>query len=97
MQLCAFTSSGVKLLLTIGSLIKLYIQYMDRIAEGLLSTTGRHQWDLGYRSYLFNMYLIVEFHVEWHKYHIVSSWAVKHPDIILECVVIDTIGKCCAV
>lgn len=97
MQLYASTSSGVKLPASVRSVIKLYIQYMDGIAEGLLTTAGRRRGDPGYRSYLFNMYLVVDFHVGRHEHHVVSSWAAEHPDIIIECVDIDTIGKCSAV
>jgi len=88
----AFT--GVRLPPNLRSLIKRYIQYMDAVAEGLLTTAGNRKGDVNYRSYLFNMYLVVDSLVGRHEYDVVSRWAMEHPDIILECTNIDDIGEC---
>lgn len=78
-------------------LLTSYIQYMDAMAEALLTAAKRNVGDVSCRSYLFNMYLVIEFHIGRHEHDVVSRWASKHPNVVLECVNIDSIGKLCAV
>ena len=78
---------------TLRPLLMWYIQYMNSMVEGLLTTVQKRIGDVAYCLHLFNLYLIVEFHVGHHEHDIVCRWVREHPDTILECVNIDSIGK----
>lgn len=66
-------------------LVKRYIQYMDAIAEGLLTTAQKRQGDSSYRSVLFEMYLNVEYFVGRHEFNVAGHWRADHPETVLEC------------
>ncbi|KIK72780.1 hypothetical protein PAXRUDRAFT_21590 [Paxillus rubicundulus Ve08.2h10] len=57
--------------------------YMDGIIEGLF-TSAQNQQREGWRSALFNLYLVVEYLVKRHEYNIGDEWRKKNPDQILE-------------
>ena len=71
-----------------------YILYMDGMVEGLLTTlrNPNHIGNRNFRSRLFNLYLIIDYHVGRHEYDVVGAWRESHPDIVLECVGMDEIG-----
>ncbi|KIK72318.1 hypothetical protein PAXRUDRAFT_22125 [Paxillus rubicundulus Ve08.2h10] len=64
-------------------LIQRYIMYMDGIIEGLF-TSAQNQQREGWRSALFNLYLVVEYLVKRHEYNLGDEWRKKNPDQILE-------------
>jgi len=78
-------------------LLQKYILYMDGMLEGLLTTARKHQGDPGYRSRLFDTYLVVEYFVARHEYDVVGRWRANNPDTILECQDAFALGKFSAI
>lgn len=74
-------------------LLQRYIQYMDAIVEGLLTTVQKNVKAPAFRSHLFDMYLAVEYHVGHHRFRECDFWRVSHPQIILECQNVQDIGR----
>jgi hypothetical protein len=77
------------------TLFQRYIVYMDAMIEGLLAP-AREQDDhkRTVRSSLFDLYLAVENLIGRHQYDVGDQWRLEHPDIILECVDVESLGGC---
>lgn len=74
-------------------ILQRYIEYMDGMVEGLLTSVKRNP-DPAFRSKLFDLYLVTDYYLEGrHEYDVGDTWRLEHPDTILECVQMDTIGK----
>lgn len=74
-------------------MLQRYVLYMDGIVEGLLTTAKVKKPDPGFRSRLFDLYLVVEYYVGRHEYDIVGDWRGSNLDIVLECQDVETLGK----
>lgn len=71
-----------------------HIMYIDGMVQGLLTTAQKHKRMVPFRSALFDLYLVVEYFVGRHQSNQVSHWRYAHPDIILECQDVQTLGAC---
>lgn len=88
------TEKGFRLQTGLRALLQRYIQYMDGMVEGLLTTVKRHPRDADFRSSLFNLYLVTDYYLDGiHEPDLGDQWRLQHPDIILECVGLDAIGS----
>lgn len=77
--------SDLQLAPTHQPLVQRYMQYMNAMVAGLLTPEQKNTKDPSFRSRLFDLYLVVEYFVGHHEFHLVDSWRACNPDSILEC------------
>ncbi|KAI5983661.1 hypothetical protein EDD15DRAFT_2201942 [Pisolithus albus] len=74
------------------SRVQRYIAYMDAMIEGLF-VKARSFEGSDWRSTLFDLYLIVDHHVQGHEYRQGHLWRLNNPDRILETVDVTTLDE----
>lgn len=90
----ANTVNSFKLRTGLRPILLRYIEYMDGMVEGLLTTVKKNPGDATFRSNLFDLYLVTDYYLQGqHEHHLGDTWRLQHPDTILECVKMDTIGE----
>lgn len=79
---------GVVLSTHAKQMIQKYIWYMDAMGEGLMTPvrSKANQGWCGFRSNLFDLYLLVEYYVGRHEHDVVSTWLAQHPNVHLEAI-----------